>query len=75
MQETILLHEFIDVKGWKAQGNKLISGKLVEVKQLEGEDEDGEEGEPGGALKTGDTIEFDVPHQKSIFDLDDEQDN
>lgn len=75
MQETIILHEFIDVKGWKAQGNKLLSGKLVEVKQLEAEEEDGEEGEPGASLKAGDTIEFDVPHQKSIFDLDDDQDN
>lgn len=31
-EESIKLHEFIDVKGWKAQGNKLSEQKLTAVK-------------------------------------------
>jgi topoisomerase-4 subunit A len=31
-EESIKLHEFIDVKGWKAQGNKLSEQKLTSVK-------------------------------------------
>lgn len=32
--EEILLAEFIDVKGWKALGNKLIDGKIILVEPL-----------------------------------------
>lgn len=33
-EKTLLLAEFIDVKGWKALGNKLIEGKLLKVEKL-----------------------------------------
>ncbi|WP_236979415.1 DNA gyrase/topoisomerase IV subunit A [Membranihabitans maritimus] len=51
-EQKILLSEFIDVKGWKALGNKLDEGKIkvVSVEKIESEEEN---------LKTGDTVELD----------------
>lgn len=34
-EETVSLAEFIDIKGWKAIGNKLIGGSIKAVKLLE----------------------------------------
>lgn len=38
-EANVSLYEFIDVKGWKALGNKLIDGKLTNVILLEKEDD------------------------------------
>ena len=43
---------FIDVKGWKAKGNKLTDKKILKIQQLRSEDKK--------TLKAGDSIEFDV---------------
>jgi topoisomerase IV subunit A len=71
-EETISLAEFIDVKGWKAQGNKLsshtVTGKIkpVEPPKPEIAEEEESETETGGednssktTYKPGDTLEFD----------------
>ena len=55
MEGTLDLAEFIDVKGWKAVGNKLSDRKLSNVREMEGR-KIGQE----GAVKAGDTIEFDL---------------
>ncbi|MEO1514498.1 MAG: DNA gyrase/topoisomerase IV subunit A [Bacteroidota bacterium] len=43
---------FIDVKGWKAKGNKLTEKKITKIEQIQTEDKK--------KLKAGDSIEFDV---------------
>ncbi|MEZ4979730.1 MAG: hypothetical protein R2772_10590, partial [Chitinophagales bacterium] len=44
IEESIVLSEFIDVKGWKALGNKLslhsITGKIKEIENTEEEDKE-----------------------------------
>ncbi len=63
---SINLAEFIDVKGWKALGNKLTENKLSFIKELNaGKEEVPEtaaevEKSKQDILKTGDTIEFDL---------------
>ena len=42
-EKTVLLSEFIDVKGWKALGNKLIEGKLLKTEKLAPASEDDSE--------------------------------
>jgi topoisomerase-4 subunit A len=34
VEKTVVLSDFIDIKGWKALGNKLHDGKLIAVKEL-----------------------------------------
>ncbi|MEZ4980239.1 MAG: hypothetical protein R2769_01360 [Saprospiraceae bacterium] len=74
----INLAEFIDVKGWKALGNKLEDSKISKIKPVENDeeedDEDSDEGGdnpngPGTPIKPGDTIEFDIDGdgQGSLF--------
>ena len=56
--------DFIDVKGWKAIGNKLEEGKISTVKEVETEETDDDK------LKTGDQVDFDLNadgSQKSLF--------
>ncbi|MEZ5057429.1 MAG: DNA gyrase/topoisomerase IV subunit A [Saprospiraceae bacterium] len=76
--EQINLAEFIDVKGWKALGNKLEDSKISKIKPVENDeeedDEDSDEGGdnpngPGTPIKPGDTIEFDIDGdgQGSLF--------
>lgn len=63
------LAEFIDVKGWKALGNRLEEGKISTVKEIVPEQME-EENIEDGNLKTGDTIDFDLNgngEQKSLF--------
>ncbi|MCI5080065.1 MAG: DNA gyrase/topoisomerase IV subunit A [Saprospiraceae bacterium] len=58
------LADFIDVKGWKAIGNKLEEGKISTVKEVETEETDDDK------LKTGDQVDFDLNadgSQKSLF--------
>lgn len=66
-QYEVPLHQFIDVKGWKALGNKLWNDKIENIQVVE-------PGEiklaTGNKLHSGDTIEFDLGSQGSIFDLD-----
>jgi topoisomerase-4 subunit A len=76
--EQINLAEFIDIKGWKALGNKLEDSKISKIKPVENDDEeddedsdDGDDGPkgPGTPIKPGDTIEFDIDGdgQGSLF--------
>lgn len=60
--------DFIDVKGWKAIGNKLSDQRIMGVKEIETEGKDIVEAknegsnmtEDKGKLKAGDSIDFDV---------------
>lgn len=67
MEGELDLAEFIDVKGWKALGNKLSDHKLSKVEEVETEEPERselEEQKTGKTteqkLKAGDSIEFDV---------------
>ena len=60
---AVNLAEFIDVKGWRAMGNKLDRRKVTGVKLIEGEqpesaNEDENQANANGSLKTGDTVEW-----------------
>jgi len=59
LQGVIDIADFIDVKGWKAQGNKLSDKKLTQVKEVEEKAPKGEADAPS-TLHAGDTIEFDM---------------
>ncbi|MEM6967009.1 MAG: DNA gyrase/topoisomerase IV subunit A [Bacteroidota bacterium] len=52
MAGTVKLAEFIDVKGWKALGNKLSDQRLTGIKEVNTNQKD--------KLSLGDSIEFDV---------------
>ncbi|MGB4839540.1 MAG: DNA gyrase/topoisomerase IV subunit A [Saprospiraceae bacterium] len=41
--KEVSLTEFIDVKGWKAMGNRFIDSKLIKVEKLESDDAEAEE--------------------------------
>jgi len=51
------LADFIEVKGWKAVGNKLEDAKLIAVKEKA---EDEESGDHSSTLHAGDQIDFDL---------------
>ncbi|MBI5913952.1 MAG: DNA gyrase/topoisomerase IV subunit A [Bacteroidetes bacterium] len=73
----VSLGEFMDVKGWKALGNKLSDQKLTGVKELAekvgssklavGSQQSAESKQEGDKLHTGDTIEFEVTGQGKLF--------
>ncbi len=76
--QIIKLEDTIDIKGWKSVGNRLHTGKLLSVKEVaspndktESNDSE-EEPEQVNKIIPGDTIEFDVDPQGSIFDLDED---
>ena len=52
MKGELKLEDFIDVKGWKAIGNKLSDNKLSNIKELEPEIPE--------TLQPGDTVDFDI---------------
>ena len=52
MSGEVSLAEFIEVKGWKALGNKLSDQKLTNVKEVDAGNKE--------KLSPGDSIEFDV---------------
>ncbi len=52
MEGEVTLSEFIDIKGWKAIGNKLSDKKLSSIKEVEDKDVK--------KLKAGDSIELDL---------------
>ena len=72
-EKTVVLSDFIDVKGWKSLGNKLHDGKLASIKELnepfEHQEEDEVKAKPkapsngttkaNGSIKPGSTIELD----------------
>ncbi|HHJ50737.1 MAG TPA: DNA gyrase/topoisomerase IV subunit A, partial [Phaeodactylibacter sp.] len=64
MEGQIALADFMDVKGWKAIGNKLSDKRLSSVKEVSDEEENatqnGREKGARTALKPGDTLEFDL---------------
>jgi len=60
MEGEVNLAEFMDVKGWRAIGNKLSDQKLTSVKELEPEASDEAEEDVPGKLHAGDSVEFDV---------------
>jgi topoisomerase-4 subunit A len=51
--------EFIDVKGWKALGNKLADGKVTGVKEVI-EKKEHPKSKEEDKLKAGDTVDFDL---------------
>ncbi|WP_421797064.1 DNA gyrase/topoisomerase IV subunit A [Haliscomenobacter sp.] len=69
MQGELNLADFIDVKGWKALGNKLSDQKLTEVELIPPADKPAEK--PAEVmpdkLHAGDSIEFDVDGQTKLF--------
>lgn len=76
MEGEINLADFVDVKGWKAIGNKLSDQKLSDIKEIPPvkdtptaiveEPADPPYGD-SDKLHTGDTIEFDVNGQGQLF--------
>jgi topoisomerase-4 subunit A len=66
MQGELNLAEFIEVKGWKALGNKLSDQKLSEVELIAPVVQPELAPEPE-KLQTGDSIEFDIDPQTKLF--------
>ena len=66
MQGEVNLADFIEVKGWKALGNKLSDQKLSEVELIAPVEKTELVPEPA-KLQTGDSIEFDVDPQTKLF--------
>lgn len=66
MQGELNLADFIDVKGWKALGNKLSDQKLSEVELIKAAEKPVAEVLPD-KLQAGDSIEFDVDGQTKLF--------
>lgn len=64
MQGEVNLADFIEVKGWKALGNKLSDQKLSEVERISPAEKPEVVPEK---LQTGDSIEFDVDPQTKLF--------
>ena len=62
MDGELNLKDFIDVKGWKALGNKFSDAKLTSVKEILLPE--------SGKLKAGDSIDFDIKGkgQKNLFE-------
>jgi topoisomerase-4 subunit A len=67
------LGEFMDVKGWKALGNKLSDQKLTGVKELESPQtavrspQSKPTKEDNSKLRAGDTIDFEITGQGKLF--------
>lgn len=62
ISKEVRLNEFIEVKGWKALGNRLSEFKLLSIKPKEGKNPTGKPG--------GNEIEFEIianPGQKKLF--------
>ncbi len=70
MEGEINIADFIEVKGWKALGNRLSDLKLTGLKEVESTESHSEKPEPAKEkLHPGDTIEFDVEDngQRKLF--------
>src|SRR5690606_17372901 len=68
--EEILLEEFIDVRGWKALGNKISTNKVASVKWLANEDPDEDKSSRSGdkGFKPGTTVNLDIKKKKDKSD-------
>lgn len=58
MDEILSVHQFVDVKGWKAIGNKIEDVPLISV--VDQSKEPSKKALKSSGYKAGDTIEFDV---------------
>jgi len=58
IDEILTVHQFVDVKGWKAIGNKIEDVPLICV--VDQSKEPSKKTIKSGGYKAGDTIEFDV---------------
>ena len=72
VDQELQIAEFIDVKGWRAVGNKVSEQRLTSVREIEGagqKDSKADTKAPN-ALKAGDRIDFDVEGngQTKMFD-------
>lgn len=58
-ESEFIFSEFIDIKGWRALGNKLEEGKIkvLRTEEIESEPEEDEDDE---MFQSGDTVDFDV---------------
>lgn len=68
---TLNLADLIDIKGWKSIGNKVSEYKLKTVKLLDWdkkEDKANEKPKKDETLKVGDSVDFDVPKNGTLFD-------
>jgi topoisomerase-4 subunit A len=65
--EVVSLDEIVDVKGWKALGNRLSQYKVTKIKSLEDPDETGfEEGDSDNDVATVETSKSSQPSKKKI---------
>ncbi|MCE2895555.1 MAG: DNA gyrase/topoisomerase IV subunit A [Flammeovirgaceae bacterium] len=63
--EVVSLDEIVDVKGWKALGNRLSQYKVTKIKSLEDPDETGfEEGDSDNDVATVETSKSSQPSKK-----------
>ncbi|NBC08232.1 MAG: DNA gyrase/topoisomerase IV subunit A [Bacteroidetes bacterium] len=70
VDQELQIAEFIDVKGWRAVGNKVSDQRLTSVKEIEGKEQPAGKGGNADKLKAGDSIDFDVEGngQTKMFD-------
>lgn len=68
VDQELDIEEFIDVKGWRAMGNKVADQRLLTVKPLQKEQPPTQQGSE--KLHPGDTIDFDTEEdgQTKMFD-------
>lgn len=62
--ETLSLDELVDVKGWKALGNRLSEFKVTKVNLVQDEDTGLEEGDEGNELVDADSEKDSEPQKK-----------
>jgi topoisomerase-4 subunit A len=65
--QELNLAEFMDVKGWKAIGNKLCEYKILKINEVKKEKVTSKAAEVKGKLQAGDVVDFDVDGQGSLF--------
>lgn len=58
IDEILTINEFVDVKGWKAMGNKIEDTTLLKVTDRSAPEKPA--AQKSGPIKPGDTIDFDV---------------
>ncbi|KGE88714.1 MAG: DNA gyrase/topoisomerase IV subunit A [Phaeodactylibacter xiamenensis] len=70
IDQELDIEDFIDVKGWRAMGNKVADQRLLSVSPLKKETAASSKDDGGEKLKPGDSIDFDVEDdgQTKMFD-------
>ncbi|WP_421946566.1 DNA gyrase/topoisomerase IV subunit A [Phaeodactylibacter xiamenensis] len=70
IDQELDIEDFIDVKGWRAMGNKVADQRLLSVSPLKKETAASSKDGGGEKLKPGDSIDFDVEDdgQTKMFD-------